>query len=412
MLRFFGVVAVATAISVTTVSAQSALELSGPAELPPASFKGQQYIDSRGCAFLRAGYGGQVTWVPRVTRDRKQICGGAPSGGAVEVAEEAAAAPAPTAVAAAPVARKPTPAPAPTIMAGKPVETVASITTPPKIREAAPAGAARVPVEAYTPGRVVVAAVSASPPAAPAALRPQTVTEAAAVVAPSASGQRLVCPAETPVAQRFAVHGGGTKLLCVKGDGSMTGANFPRLASGGKLVATRADGTRVTVIEAPAQSTKSAKMPPMPEGYVSAWDDDRLNINRGRRTAAGEIAQDEIWTRTVPAELREDSKVKRKNLVIIVRPSSKGEAEVAASTKSAPAKAAGYVQVGTFSQPANADKAAARLAALGLPVARSKVKRDGKLMQIVLAGPFGTASEAKAALSAARGAGFGDAILR
>ena len=71
--------------------------------------------------------------------------------------------------------------------------------------------------------------------------------------------------------------------------------------------------SKMTVIEAPVQSSKSAKMPPMPEGYVSAWDDDRLNINRGRRTAAGEIAQDDVWTRTVPAELREDDKLK--NLV-------------------------------------------------------------------------------------------------
>ena len=50
-------------------------DLAGPAELPSPSYQGQQYIDSRGCVFLRAGYGGEVAWAPRLARDRKQLCG-------------------------------------------------------------------------------------------------------------------------------------------------------------------------------------------------------------------------------------------------------------------------------------------------------------------------------------------------
>jgi hypothetical protein len=51
-----------------------------PSELPPPDYAGQQYVDSRGCLFLRAGYGGQTLWVPRVTRGGQPLCGYPPSG--------------------------------------------------------------------------------------------------------------------------------------------------------------------------------------------------------------------------------------------------------------------------------------------------------------------------------------------
>jgi outer membrane biosynthesis protein TonB len=50
-----------------------------PAETPPADFAEGQYVDSRGCAFVRAGSNGQVTWLPLFGDDREPVCGLRPS---------------------------------------------------------------------------------------------------------------------------------------------------------------------------------------------------------------------------------------------------------------------------------------------------------------------------------------------
>lgn len=59
-----------------------------PAELPPPDYAGEQYVDSRGCMFVRAGTAAQVIWVPRVSRDGTPSCDNPPSGRRVPVAEE------------------------------------------------------------------------------------------------------------------------------------------------------------------------------------------------------------------------------------------------------------------------------------------------------------------------------------
>ena len=59
-----------------------------PAELPPEGFAGREFVDSRGCVFMRTTFAGEVTWVPRYGPDRQIVCGETPT--LTELAEDTA----------------------------------------------------------------------------------------------------------------------------------------------------------------------------------------------------------------------------------------------------------------------------------------------------------------------------------
>jgi hypothetical protein len=408
-LKMISVAVVAAVFGAASAQAQSVARVGGPANLPPAGFEGQQWVDNRGCVFLKAGYGGQVNWVPRVGRDRRAMCGYPPTGttrAAIEVATEAEMA-APAAVAEA--------APAPRVMAAvEPVVPRAQVALRP------------APVLADP---VVVAPKPSTRPAPYVEVAPSGGYEVVASGGPS-RGQ-IGCHSSAPVAERVKTRNGGTVVVCTRGDGTLTGWRPPIYPEGAgvgaaltdPVVASRGDhgaghfSHGVSGRDGDGYSQGHA-VPTPPKGYKLAWKDDRLNPKRGKGTAQGWADQDQVWTRKVPSELVADQPTKqRKKKVVYVQPgttvitSTKGQAATAPVEKKA-AKGGAFVQVGTFGVVSNADGAAARLQGIGLPVARAKITSGGRAMQIVMAGPFGSAADAAAALSMARRAGFGDAFIR
>lgn len=390
MLFKIAVVALATAMG--SFAAQA--DISGPSSLPPAGFKGQQFVDSSGCIFLKAGYGGQVTWVARVTRDRKPLCGYPPTFGpqpVIEVAEDT-----PVVVPAKPAAAKPA-----AVAAAVPAP------APAKPAKPAPVAVAAAQPAPLDPLQIIPRAEAAAKPAKPA---PKAAPKYEVAAGNGVPAGKIGCYADAPVAERVKLRSGGTVVVCTPGDGGLSGWRPPIYP----------DGSRVGVaLSETAPQTKAGKGKPaaevaataVPKGYKLAWKDDRLNPLRGQGTAEGQADQDQVWTKKVPAKLAATKTKKPAQVTVSTKSAATDPVEGKAAAKPKSASGA-YVQIGTFGQPSNAKGASARLKALGLPVAISKITKGGKALQIVLAGPFGSGAEAAQALSTLRGAGFGDAFIR
>lgn len=363
---------IAVVAGVGAANAQSAKDLKGPSELPPASFKGQQYVDSRGCVFVRAGMSGKTNWVARVSANRKQLCGQTPTFAKIEIPVVPDASAKPTVVV-------------------KKAEPVAPQVV---VRQAMPKVAvkAAIPPESYVPPpvvmtkkkQVVVKPMAVAPVVAPVVATPKVapVNRGTGVVVGKSgySGGKIGCYTDAPVAERFALRGGGSIVLCTKGDGDINSGRPPRLSEG--------QGTMLQV------SSQDIVPPP---GYKVAWRDDRLNPLRGQGTAEGWAEQNNIWTERVPAESARGA----------ARKAGIGRENVAASSMRA-AVGKSYVQVGAFAQASNAAAVKRNLASLGLPVSAT---RSGRL-ETILIGPFSTHAELLDALATARYIGYRDAFLR
>jgi hypothetical protein len=322
-----------------------------PAEMPPASYTGAQYVDSNGCVFVRAGFNGRVNWVPRLGNDRRPMCGMQPS--------LAGAAPAPSVA-----------APAPRVAAAP----------------AAPA-APRVQPRA-APAPVVVGGVPYSVP--PEQMRPRAGGHGAQVVQVQGLDTRWSfydrtgpspCTGFSPHSQLYLVPSPARPDLPLR-----CGPQAQHPADAVRELAPR--GNQWEPWDGVNPSPMAPNVYQLPPTYAPRWPHTQLDAPAQPRQAA-------------PAPLQVAAAAAPRAHI-----STMGAAP-------APVAAGGrYVQVGTFGVEANARSTAARLQASGLPVAMGRTQRGGQALQIVMAGPFASDADLRAALSAARSMGFGDAFMR
>ncbi|SPJ24723.1 SPOR domain-containing protein [Palleronia abyssalis] len=346
-----------------------------PAEFPPNSFSGRQYVDSRGCVYVRGGEGATSIWVPRVTSGRKVLCG------------------------------------------FKPTLTATANTQAPVVPDRAPAvrTAGLAPAQTRPAAPVAVAPTAAAPRTAPQAGRyvPPRVTYS---YSPSPYTGRTPRPvAQVPRTWPVAP--------------SIPPRTVPAGEAGGRILA--GDLPPGSVIGIPPSD-----QPQIPPGYRRAWEDGRLNPYAGKQTLTGALQQALVWTQTVPRRLKtadgRDVTSQYNYLVYpftdydkqraalgsgryvtvqttagsAVVPAPQAQRSVSISTKSTPTGGR-YVQVASFGDAGNAQRTAQRLSAAGLPAA---ISRQGGL-QVVLAGPF-PRDRLAGALGRVRGAGFADAFVR
>lgn len=436
------VIAASGVVGYDSVEAQSLRDVSTPAEFPPASYTGRQYVDSNGCVFIRAGIDGNVTWVPRVSRSRQVVCGFQPSLPGARSAPEPT-----TTVASAPPAAKPAPG----------TTTTTTVRTKPATQPVARAPAAK-PAPTVVPRRTA-APVLVAPAPAPVATAPAKTRR---VVTQSQGG----CVGRSELSMRYMR---GNSVRC--GPQAESPVTYAGNAAAPRRVAPAPVATQIPTYTAPSydgstsgyygsgyvgsaqrvapkhvynRQVASQRGIQVPEGYKRVWMDGRLNPRRAHQTFDGKAQMELVWTKTVPRRLiiRETGRVVTQDYPGLMYPytsyeqqaranvtptiSSRGTlakapATTTVSTRSAattarsqPAKAAShsYVQAGVFTTRAQAQQAASRVTGAGLPARLGTLRRNGQTYSILLAGPFRSQSQLDAAFSAVRRAGFGNAKLR
>ncbi len=371
--------------------AQSLAEAEVPAEFPPASYTGSQYVDSRGCVYVRAGFDDAVTWVPRVSRNRQVLCGFTPTFA---------------------TARTPEPEPEADVA-------TAPATTPPRTQTqtatTTPTTTVRTPTATTTTVRTQTATaaprtrtVTTQPRTRTVTTPPRTRTTA---TPPPRSTTTTRCGA-TALSDRYLRTTSGYPVRC--GPQRANPRDGASLGAPGSYYRYRGDLAPVFT---------------PPEGYQLAFDDDRLNPRRGPLTAQGNYEMRQVWDSSLPRRLVESEyaggefpmgRAETDGFTISAKnpPATTSVASTPVQRVRAPAATTTahtghrYVQVGTFSGDAEAQNSAARLRAMGLPVRTGNYLKAGKTYRIVLAGPFNDATQLQRGLSAARQAGFSGAYTR
>ncbi|WP_051201564.1 SPOR domain-containing protein [Paracoccus aminophilus] len=353
-----------------------------PAEEPPADFTARQYIDSKGCVFLRQGSG---VWQARVARDGAPICGYPPTFSARRLSPDMLAATAPS------------PGPEPSRAA--------------LIEEAL----TRTVVTNLRPGELVG---QAEPLQLLPDLGPEPVSDAPA---------RLIAAEIKAAPALRAQMGSGLKPnqnLCHllgynggKGQAPGEGAGLGKDPSQGFC-----DGLAGNDLARLAFNRPVPVASPAPAAEAEVAVATAASQTLGARESGAQVATDPSSQQMRPkarpkplrvAAQRRDQRAADKVKAVQPRPAAtKQAARTDEPIRPLLAAGARYVQVGVYSNGGNADRAAAHLGKLGMPVLRSYVEGNGPQLHVIVAGPFDNHRTLVIALDRIRRAGFPDAYPR
>ena len=405
-----------TASIVGPVTSQSLRKVTAPAEYPPSAFKGKQYVDSRGCVFIRAGFGGRVTWVPRVNRKRKVYCSkqNKPSLTGSQLAT---------------LQRKVNPTSTGTVLdLSQP--TIKRVAAPKrKTVKAPPKKVVKKVVKSIRtkPARVLVL----REPAVQQVVQPKRVVTRKKVVTQRVATRRVgqqIHPGDLVRNSRSGIQStDNTRNVTVFSNPTQaqTGVRTNttrvvrrRQATGQTQQIHPGDLVRSRRLQAAAAANASIKTTRRTVRVVTA--DQVVDPIHGLTTTGpviesdvtreGDAQMELVWTNTVPRKL-----VKRKTRVRKVASTrqyrtTQSTKKVVVKQRATQATSKRYVQVGTFGDASNTQRTIRRFQAAGVPVATRNVARGGRNLKVVLLGPFGSSAQMQSALRSARGAGFGDAF--
>lgn len=370
--------ALIAALGATGAFAQSRSGPIIPAEVPPASFGGAQYVDSRGCVFIRTGFNGRVNWVPRYGDDRRPMCGQQPT---LAAAGAPSGAPASVPMQTAPIVAASRPAPQPS--APQPV------THRPAVASVGSSIPYSVPPEPSRPRATATASAGATVHRVSGPHGLDTRWSFYDRTGPSP------CAHMTPHSQMYMVPGPSRPELPLR-----CGPQAQHPADAVRELAPRGG------VWEPWDGVNPSPMAPnvyqLPPAYAPRWPDAHLRPAPQHPRHDGSAPMRQQYAETAAPQVR----------VSTMSSDAGVSAAPRATSRVAPAASGRFVQVGTFGVPANARATIAQLQARGLPVARSELRRSGQSLEVVMAGPFASPAELDAALQTARAMGFRDAFLR